>query len=172
VTDPGSVVAGLFTNVTLGIPLLLVTVLLLFWVLSRFEHFPPLFRARDSDRAWTDGPFAWVEQGASMDRIAPAIAYASYRVDQVLRLRYGVTSPPTTPIWLLRRRIPADAFPLVRASRELSIAHRLAWLAEREDLQDFVSRWRRPSWRRNARAKFAVTLDALERLLPPLEVVL
>lgn len=168
-TDPSAVVAGLFTNTAFGVPLLVLSVVALLWILSRFNHLPPLFRPIGPDRSWMMGPYARVEQGASSGRMAPAVAYASHRVHEVLRTRYGIRTVPSGPIWMGQQRFPAQTLPLIRLSRSLDATYRLAWLAERDEPLDFLSRWRRPKWRREARERFSAALTELERILPPLE---
>ena len=168
-TDPSSVVVGLFTNATFGVPLLVLSAVALFWILSKFNHLPPHFRAIGPDRSWMLGPFAKVEQGASADRIAPAVAYASYRVRKVLQLRFRLASVPSSLPWIGRGRYPTEALELIRLTHDLDATYRLAWFAEREERLDVVSHWRRTRWRREARARFASELVRLERVIPPLE---
>lgn len=168
-SDVGAILVGLLTNPSFGIPLLLVLVVVLFWVLARFNHLPPLFRALGPDRSRVLGPFAWVREAASADRIAPAVAYTSFRVHEVLRKRYGMAFVPSGSFWWIRRRFPEELEALVRVSRELDATYRLAWFSERGDTLDFISRWRRPRMRRQARARFAAALAELEPVLPRLE---
>lgn len=170
-TDAGAILVGLFTDPSFGIPLLLVLVVTLFWVLTRFNHLPPLFRALGPDRSRVLGPFAWVREAASADRIAPAVAYASYRVREVLRKRYGMTYVPSGSSWPVGRRWSGEVVALVRMSRELDATYRLAWFSEKGDSSDFISRWRRPRMRRQARARFAAALAELEPILPTLEAI-
>lgn len=168
-TDPTAVLAGLFTNVSYGIPLLLLSAIAVFWILSRYAHLPPLFRAIEPDRSWVKGPLAIVEEGVAANRIGPAIAYTTYRVDEVLRTRYGFL--PTRPVllWAGQRRVPAEARTLLRTRQTLYRAFYLAMMAETEDRRDLWSRWRRPVWESRSRGLFASALADLEELLPRLE---
>lgn len=170
-TDLAAAVAGLFTNATLGIPLLLLSVVAVFWILSRFNHLPPLFRAIGPDRTWVLGPFARVEQGASAGRLSPAVAYASFRVREVLRSHYGLAAVPSGPFWGSRQRRSEEMLTLIRLCHDLDATYRLAWLSEREEPLDFVTRWRLPRWRRQARARFTAELAQLERVVPALEAI-
>lgn len=170
-TDLIGLLLGLVTNVTYGIPLLLLALVTLFWLLLRYNRLPPLFRPIGPDRSWMKGPIASVTESAAEDRIGPAVAYTSYRVHSALRSRYGISASATGQfsLWRLRRRLPPNAVPLIRAARELDVAYYLATLAESNPHRDLVTRWRQPAWRRRSRAMFASILDRLEPVLPPLE---
>lgn len=168
-TDPTSVLVGLFTNEAFGIPLLILTAVTLFWIVSRYGHLPPQFRPIGPDRSWVKGPFAWVEEGVAADQIVPGVAYASYRVQESLRRRFGVDPIPSGPLWSVRRRVAPQALYLIQVDRKLAAIYRLAWLAESGVRNDLVSRWRRPAWRRQSRAMFADILTELESVLPGLE---
>jgi len=170
VTDPTSVVVGLFSNVAFGVPLLVLGVVALFWILARYGHAPPHFRPIGPDRSWTKGPFAYVEEGIAAGQIVPAVTYASYRVRMVLWKRFGVAAVPAGPFWSVGSRLPPPALELIRTCRRLDSVYRLAWMAESTSRNDLISRWRRASWRTQSRLRFSEMLTELERLLPPLEV--
>lgn len=170
-TDLIAILVGLFTNVTYGIPLLLLVLITLVWLLLRYNHLPPLFRPIGPDRSWMKGPLAWVAESVAADQIGPAVAYTSYRVHLVLRERYGIDPVPTGIGRFSRRRIPPEAAPLIRAARDLDVAYHLAWLAESNLHRDLVTRWRQPTWRRRSRSIFSSVLSRLEPVLPALEAV-
>jgi len=173
VTDLVSVLVGLVTNLTYGIPLLLLASVTLFWLVLRYYRLPPLFRPIGPDRSWVKGPLAWVAESAASDKIGPAVAYTSYRVHVALRDRFGIYPAPTGQLsfWYSRRRIPPHAIPLIQAARTLDQAYHLAWLAESNPHRDLVTRWRQPSWQRRSRAKFEAVLSQLEPTLPSMEAV-
>jgi len=168
-TSPEAMAVGLFTNLTYGIPLLLIGIATLAWFLIDRGRFPPRFEPTRPNRDWLRGPTAAVYESLQAHRYSPAIDYAAYRAEVVLGRRFGVALVPRAPGWWQRRRLPATARQLLRSAAALDRAYRLARLAETSDPNDPILRWRRPAWEARARTLFERALSELGPLLPPLE---
>ena len=164
-----SAVTGLFTNVSYGIPLLLLGLAALVWFLVDRGRYPPRFEPTRPNRDWLRGPTAAVYEALQAGRYSPAIDYAAYRAEVVLGRRYGITVAPRAPGWWQRRRLPATAQRLLRSTATLERAYRLARLAETAAPDDPISRWRRPGWEHRARTLFDQALRELGPMLPSLE---